>query len=586
MSRKSFALVLSLGMTIAGTLAFAQPPSPQSSPIPSDSEIRKILADRVGAENLGIGLVVGAIDAKGRRVVTYGSLAKDDKRSLDGDTIFEIGSMTKVFTSLVLMDMARKGEVSVTDPVSKYLPATVKVPERNGKKITLQDLATQSSGLPRMPNNFDPKDPTNPYADYTPERLYAFLSGYELTRDIGSQFEYSNLGVGLLGHALSLRAGVDYEAMVKARVLMPLGMSNTGITLTPAMKARLAVGHGPGLNPVPNWDIAALAGAGALRSSANDMLTFLAANLGYVKTSLAPAMTDEISIRRPAGAPNMEIAYNWLIQTKDGNSIIWHNGGTGGYRTWMGFDLKSRAGIVVLSNFSSAEGPDDIGRHLLDASYPLLKVSMPKKHKEITLDSSIFDKYAGSYQLAPNVIIAVSRQGDQFFVQLTGQGKLPIFAESQNTFFLKAVDAQLTFAMDDHDHATQVVLHQNGRDQTAKRIDERQATALADALAKRVKDQTPAPGSEAAVRRCIEEVRAGQPKYELMSEGLAAVTRQQLPQLTASIVQLGAVQSITFKGVGPGGADIYEVKFEHGSTEWRITLEPDGKVAGLGFRPL
>src|SRR5215469_16997978 len=271
-SRKFFALLLASAMMIARTAAFAQPPVPQTSPVPSDAEIRKILADRVGAENLGIGIVVGVIDAKGRRVVSYGSLAKDDKRPLDGDAIFEIGSMTKVFTSLVLMDMARKGEVSVTDPVSKYLPATVKVPERNGKKITLQDLATQSSGLPRMPNNFSPKDPLNPYADYTPERLYAFLSGYELTRDIGSQFEYSNLGVGLLGHALSLRAGVGYEAMVKAHVLAPLEMNSTGVVLTPGMKARLAAGHGPGLEPVPNWDIAALAGAGALRSSANDML--------------------------------------------------------------------------------------------------------------------------------------------------------------------------------------------------------------------------------------------------------------------------------------------------------------------------
>jgi serine-type D-Ala-D-Ala carboxypeptidase/endopeptidase len=470
MPHRAFALVLATGM-IARTFAFAQAPVPQSSPVPSDSEIRRILADRVGAENKGVGIVVGAIDPRGRRVVSYGNLAKDDRRPLDGDTTFEIGSMTKVFTSLVLMDMARKGEVSVTDPVSKYLPATVKMPERNGKKITLQDLATQSSGLPRMPNNFDPKDPSNPYADYTPERLYAFLSGYQLTRDIGSQFEYSNLGVGLLGHALSLRAGMDYETMVRARVLAPLEMNSTGVTLTPAMKAHLAMGHGPNLNPVPNWDLAVLAGAGALRSTANDMLTFLSANLGYLKTPLAAAMADEMSIRRPAGASDMQIAYNWLIQTKDGNSIVWHNGGTGGYRTWMGFDLKSRAGVVVLSNVSSAEGPDDIGRHLLDASYPLLKAKPAQEHTEITLESKIFDKYAGSYQFAPNVILTVSREGDRFFAQLTGQPKLAIFAESQNTFFLKAADAQLTFGIDDKSDAKQVVLHQNGRDQTAKRID-------------------------------------------------------------------------------------------------------------------
>ena len=188
---------LILGATLALTPAFAQ--APADAPLPPNAEIRKILAERVGPENRGIALVVGVIDANGRRVVAYGSRAKDDKGPLDGDTIFEIGSITKVFTSLVLMDMVQKGEVAVTDPVAKFLPTSVKVPERNGRKITLQDLATQNSGLPRMPSNFKPADASNPYADYTPELLYEFLSGYQLTRDIGAQFEYSNLGVGLLG---------------------------------------------------------------------------------------------------------------------------------------------------------------------------------------------------------------------------------------------------------------------------------------------------------------------------------------------------------------------------------------------------
>jgi CubicO group peptidase (beta-lactamase class C family) len=243
--------------------------------------------------------------------------------------------MTKVFTPLVLMDMTHRGEVALTDPISKYLPASVKVPERNDRKITLADLSTQNSGLPRMPNNFHPKDEANPYADYSVQQLCDFLSGYQLTHDIGSQYEYSNVAVGLLGHVLSLRAGTSYESLVRSRVCDPLGMANTRITLTPEMKAHLAVGHSAAA-PVANWDLPTLAGAGALRSTANDMLTFLAANLGYVKTPLAQAMADEVSIRRPAGAPDMQIAYAWHIQTKDGSSIIWHNGGTGGYRTYMG----------------------------------------------------------------------------------------------------------------------------------------------------------------------------------------------------------------------------------------------------------
>jgi CubicO group peptidase (beta-lactamase class C family) len=287
------------------------------------------------------------IDAKGRRLVAYGSLAKDDQRPLNGDTIFEIGSITKVFTSLVLMNMVQKGEVAVTDPVSKYLPVSIKVPERNGRKITLQDLSTQSSGLPRMPANFQPKDPLNPFANYSVEQLYQFISGYHLTRDIGSQYEYSNLGVGLLGHVLALRAGTDYAAMA-----------------------------------------------------------------------------EEISIRRPAGSPDLQIAYAWHVQTKNGNSIIWHNGGTGGYGTYMGFDAKTRAGVVVLSNIATTAGPDDIGRHLLDSSYPLEKVEPFKEHTEVTVDPRIFDNSVGTYQLTPNAIMTISRDGDQLFGQLTGQQKL------------------------------------------------------------------------------------------------------------------------------------------------------------------
>ncbi len=578
------AFAVAIGLILARVAMFAQ--APVDSPAPPDTEIRKILADRIGSENLGIGIVVGVIDAKGRRVVAYGSLAKDDKRPLNGDTIFEIGSMTKVFTSLVLMDMVQKGEVALTDPVSKYLPESVKVPERNNQKITLQDLSTQSSGLPRMPSNFKPKDPANPYADYTPDQLYQFLSGYQLTRDIGAQYEYSNLGVGLLGHVLTLRAGMDYEGMVRSRICGPLGMNSTRVTLSPEMKARLAIGHSPSLSAVPNWDISALAGAGALRSSANDLLTFLAANLGYVKTPLAAAMAQEISIRKPAGSPDMQIAYAWHIQTKNGNSIIWHNGGTGGYRTYMGFDPKSRTGVVVLSNISSAAGPDDIGRHLLDASYPLQKVEPPKEHKEVTVDTKIFDKYVGSYQLGPSAILTISRDGDRLFSQLTEQPKIQLFPEGERKFFVKEVDAQWTFDTDAQGQATQVTLHQNGRDMAAKRMDEAQAAALVAALAKRYKDQTQAPGSETALRRDIEELRLGQPKYDLLSPALADVTRQQLPQLKAIIAELGAVQSVTFKGVAKNGADIYEVKFEHGSTEWRIMLESDGKIASVGFRRL
>ncbi len=163
--------------------------------------------------------------------------------------------MTKVFTSLVLMDMVQKGEVAVTDPVSKYLPATVKVPERNSKKITLQDLSTQSSGLPRMPANFHPKDQANPYADYTPEKLYEFLSGYQLTRDIGAQYEYSNLGVGLLGHAANIarRHGLRSDGAVPHS--RASGDEQHPRHAYAGNESAAGDWTWPGLSEVPNWDM-------------------------------------------------------------------------------------------------------------------------------------------------------------------------------------------------------------------------------------------------------------------------------------------------------------------------------------------
>ena len=264
--------------------------------IPPDSEIRKILRDRIDADHQSVGIVVGVIEPTGNRIVAYGNLEKGDKRTLNGDTVFEIGSVTKVFTSLLLADMAQRGEVALTDPVAKYLPPGVKMPERGGRSITLEDLSTHTSGLPRLPTNFTPKDPANPYADYSVDQLYQFLSSYTLTRDIGAQYEYSNLGGGLLGHVLARRAGMDYEALVRTRILDPLKMSSTRITLSPELKQRMAVGHNAALEAVPNWDVPTLPGAGALRSSTNDMLTFLAAELGYTKTSLAPAMAAMLAV--------------------------------------------------------------------------------------------------------------------------------------------------------------------------------------------------------------------------------------------------------------------------------------------------
>ena len=455
--------------------------TPVPSALPTDQEIRSILQQRIDAYHQGVGIVVGVIEPGGRRIITYGALGKGDTRPLNGKTIFEIGSVTKVFTSLLLADMVQRGEVAMTDPVAKWLPIGVKIPQRGGRFITLQDLSNQTSGLPRMPDNFAPKNPANPYADYAPEQLFQFLATYQLTRDIGSKFEYSNLGVGLLGQALAHRAGLDFETLVRTRIAAPLGMTSTGVTLTPEMKARLAVGHDGSLAPVANWDIPTLAGAGALRSDADDLLTFLAGTLGYTKSKLTPAMAAMLAPRKPTGMPGLDIALAWLVSTKEGAEFYWHNGGTGGYRSFLGFNPTTRVGVVVLSNTSNEAGVDDIGKHLLDPGSPLM--SAPREHKEINLDPKRLDGFLGLYQLTPEFILTVTREGDALFVQATGQPKGQIFPEGERAFFAKMVDAQFTFEPDVNGKASGLVLHQGGRDLPAKRISEAPAPAAPPAPA-------------------------------------------------------------------------------------------------------
>jgi CubicO group peptidase (beta-lactamase class C family) len=440
--------------------------------VPSNDEIRKILVDRIDAHRQSVGIVVGVIEPSGRRIIAYGSRVKGDAQPVDGDTVFEIGSITKVFTSLLLADAVQRGEVVLGDPITKFLPAGTKVPGRGGHAITLQDLATHTSGLPRMPDNFQPKDPANPYADYSVAQLYQFLSTYQLPRDPGTQYEYSNLGGGLLGHLLARRAGMDYEALVRERVLTPLGMTRTAITLSADMKARLAHGYTATLEPAANWDLPTLAGAGALRSTANDMLTFLAAAMGYTSTPLDGAFRTMLATRRPASPP-IEIALGWHITKMPDAEIIWHNGGTAGYRTWAGYEPRSRAGVVVLSNAGTPAGPDDIGLHLLRPALPLLQnfPAPARARTEIKVDPAVFDRYVGRYQLAPSVILSISREGTRFLTQLTGQQAFEIYAESEKDYFLKAVDAQLTFETDAQNRPVAVILHQNGRDQRAPRIE-------------------------------------------------------------------------------------------------------------------
>jgi serine-type D-Ala-D-Ala carboxypeptidase/endopeptidase len=325
--------------------------------VPSNAEIHSILEQRVDGQHQSVGIVVGVIDRDVQRVISYGNLDRGDPRPLNGDTIFEIGSLTKVFTALLLTEKAHRGDVSLDDPVSKYLPLP--------SSITLQELATNTSGLPRTPANLASKDRADPFAGYTRQMLFA-----SLPVSVSPHWEYSNLGYGLLGQALA----PDYDRAIISRISIPLAMNSTHIALASEEKARLAAGHDDHLSLARPSDFGALAAAGALRSSANDLLKFLSAFLGYRKTPLAPAMAAMLDVRRPTTQPGLVNALGWQISTPDALEIIWKDGDTAGFTSFLGCNPRAGVGVVVLSNASTSRGVNDIGMHILDAASPLFRM--------------------------------------------------------------------------------------------------------------------------------------------------------------------------------------------------------------------
>ena len=431
----------------------------------SDSLLRAIVQERVSTKRAQ-GLVVAVLEkGKPARIQTAGVSGLAGV-PLDGNTVFEIGSITKAFTGALLAEMVSRGEVKLDDPISKYLPKSVRAPARNNKQITLLDLATQSSGLPRVPANLRPADAGNPYAEYSVEQLYEFLSGFSLSRDPGERYEYSNVGVGLLGHVLGLAAGKSYDILLNERILDPLGMADTRIANTSAMKAKMAQGFDAEGTPVQSWDLPTLAGAGGLKSTANDLLKFLAANLDSTSLPLGRVLANARAPKRDADRAGNTIGLGWHVVDVLGTTATWHNGGTGGFRSFIGVDNIRNRGVIVLAN--SAITPDDIGFHILEPKVTL--VPPPKLRKEVVLDASKLQPLTGVYELANNFRLTISREGASLFAQGTDQPKFPLYAEAETEFFLKAVDAQISFVKDSSGQFSSLLLHQGGARIPGKRV--------------------------------------------------------------------------------------------------------------------
>ena len=377
-----------------------------SHPFPAPAEdftnaIHAFLQQRVEVEKKDVGMVIGIVDEHGSSIVSCGKMDNGTDQEVNGDTLFDLASVTKTFTGLLLQDMVERGEMRLDDPVAKYLPKSVRMPTYDGKQITLLQLATHTSGLPLLPDNNGPKSRL-PTADYSFEKLDAFVSGYKLTRKPGTRYEYSNPGMALLGQAIALKAGTNYESLVVGRICRPLKMDSTEITLAPELKAQFAQGHNQLSRVVPSWDWGALMGAAGLRSTANDMLKYVSANLGLTPSSLTPLMEKTHAARFHADVIDEEVGLGWFITRElDGTKIVWKTGSGPGYTAFAGFDMARRRGVVVLC--SSEDGDvHTIGRLLLASEW-----QPDCRPTETKINSQFYDSCGGQYQISPDFALGM-----------------------------------------------------------------------------------------------------------------------------------------------------------------------------------
>jgi CubicO group peptidase (beta-lactamase class C family) len=486
------------------------------------------------------------------------------------DTKFRLGSVTKQFTAASILLLEERGKLSVTDPVKKYMPDAPAAWD----KITIRHLLTHTSGIPNF-TGFPDYQKLEPFKA-TPAELVARFRDKPLDFQPGEKWSYSNSGYVLLGYLIEKISGETYEKFVTENVFTPLGMKDTGYDSNTAIIPKRAdayeMGRG-GYQHAGFIDMSIPHAAGALYSTTEDLLKWEQGLYGG--KVLQPASLEKMT------TPFLDnYAFGLTVTSGGGRKRISHGGGIEGFNTVLEYYPDDKLAVVVLENSSGAVSPGEIAGKLAAVAHGEA-VKLTSERKEITLQPETLRHVVGAYKMQDGPVMLIALNGAQLTTKLGNQQAIPLFAESENRFFLKVVDAQLDFAGD------QVTLHQGGTDHVGKKLSDAEGKAYLDAAAataQRIKDQKPAPGSDAALRKLLTGLGAGNPDYDAMASNFADATRRQLSQLQAQVSPLGAIQSVTFKSVGPAGPDIYEVKFEKGALECRIWLAPDSKIDGANFR--
>ena len=342
------------------------------------------------------GLVISMVNADGRSDFSYGKLSHAPGAGVtDVTALYEIASVTKTFTAVLLAQMAEAGDVALDDTAASLLPPGVDMPGNGGDTITLEQLANHSSGLPNTPPNLAATitDFTNQFENYSVGHLYEFLESYSLPRAPGASYEYSNTGIALLGHVLALSQNTDYESLLFERVLEPMKIFETAIELSPFQKSRRAPGH-HGVVERPPFEMNSLRAAGGLKSCAYDLGTYLEFQLGVRSGEISPALerSHQLSFDLP-DTPDTpyDAGLGWWLW--DGGDLVQHGGDSFGSTAFVGFRQSTGTGVVILSNNRAhyPAGISDLGFHCLDTSEPLDEVPATTPVAEARLRKMVGD---------------------------------------------------------------------------------------------------------------------------------------------------------------------------------------------------
>ncbi len=374
-------------------------------------------------------------------------------------TKFRLGSITKQFTAASILLLEERGKLSLNDPVKKYMPDAPAAWDM----ITIFNLLTHTSGIPSF-TDFPDYASLEPFPT-TPEQLVKRFRDHPLDFRPAEKMSYSNSGYVLLGYLVEKISGESYEKFVQENIFTPLGMKDSGYDSNSAIIPHRAAGYSPGPNGPVNAGFINMTvplSAGALYSTTEDLLRWEQGLFGG--KLLSPA-----SLQKMTTPFKNDYACGLVVHTVNGHKVIEHGGGIEGFNTMLAFYPDDKLTVVVLSNINGS-APSDLASKLAALARGE-KVVLTAERKEVAIDPKLLDGYVGNYELAPKFILTVTREGDKLMTQATGQPKVPIFAESEREFFAKVVDAQITFVTDPQGRASELILHQGGRDIQAKRYE-------------------------------------------------------------------------------------------------------------------